>query len=212
MLQNFREGFKKNIYSGALVALPVVGTVWFVSWLVGFFDNIVLKALPADAVWCHYLFQYPGYGVLATVLFLLALGFVARTFLGSKIVEWSTRLLERLPLIGSVYASGQKIVRAIVPNKYGDLRKVAILEYPGPGLWCICFVTGDALPHVSRALEKKDEEAMVSVFIPTAPNPTSGMLIMVPLSRLTILDLPADEGMRYIITAGIGDRKDKGAC
>lgn len=200
-----KKSIKHYIYSGMLFALPVGMTIWFVLWVVGFFDSLVLWMLPQDPYWQNLFFRFPGYGLLASLLFLFLLGFVCRTFLGEKLMGWGDNLMGRMPIIGAVYGTGKKIAQAFAAHNNGALRKVALMEYPSPGTWCLCFVTGEAPKQAQKALSKEKE--LVSVFLPTAPNPTSGILLVVPLQKLKILDMPANEGMRFIVTAGMSEQK-----
>ena len=200
-----RNGIRYYIYSGVLMALPVSVTVWFVVWVIRFFDDLVLWALPKDSAWQNIFSQFPGYGLLATLVFLFLLGLLMRTLLGEKIVHLGDSVMARMPVVGAVYATSQKIAQALVGQNSNDLRKVALLEYPKEGMWCLCFVTGEAPQKVCERFPK--EKDLASVFVPTAPNPTSGILLVVPLHKLIILDMPADEGMRFIVTAGMSEQK-----
>ena len=199
-----KKSIKYYIYSGMLFAFPVGVTIWFVAWVIRFFDSLVLWLLPEDPYWQNLFFQFPGYGFLASLLFLFLLGFICRTFLGERLMAWGDKIMARMPIIGAVYGTGKKIAHAFAAHNDGALRKVALMEYPTEGTWCLCFVTGDAPDEAYKILKDKD---LVSVFLPTAPNPTSGILMIVPLKKLKILDMPANEGMRFVVTAGMSEKK-----
>jgi len=202
MPKSFRS-LKQYVYAGTLLALPAGVTIWIVLGIVDFFDRMVLLMLP-DSARCYDMFcRLPGYGILVTFLILLMLGYVMHTVVGAKVMQWGERMMVRMPVVGAIYKTSRKIAHAVAGSQSADLHRVALLEYPHKGTWCMCFVTGDAPPAAHHELSK--DEKWVSVFIPTAPNPTSGVLLIVPTSQLIMLNMPADEGMRFVVSAGINE-------
>lgn len=186
-------GRLRNLFlSGLAVLVPVVLTVLALKWLFQAGDGLVRPVVVG------LLGRYvPGAGIGLGILFVLLVGWLARAYAG----RWLFRALEnaflRIPVAREVYST----VKAVVETFSGQnmaLGRVALVEYPRPGLYSIGFITGTGLPEATARLG----EDTVSVFIPTTPNPTSGWMVVVPRSQLVLLDVPAQEGMRLVISAG----------
>jgi len=136
--------------------------------------------------------------VLAVVL-VLATGMVVANFLGKRIVAAWESLLARIPLVRTLYAAIKQIMEAVLATDAKSFSKVLLLEYPRKGVWSFAFMTSDELGEV----QDKTNEKVISVFIPTTPNPTSGFVLMVPASDVIELDMSVEDGLKMIISMGV---------
>lgn len=199
---------KKYLTAGVLTTVPLCVTVWFLHGIVVFFDDFAIKFFPQTESFFH---DLPGLGIVLTVLFVFCMGVVAHTVLGEWLLGFGDRVLAKTPFVRSVYATCKQLFHAFFVTGNGDLRQVALIEYPHEGKWCVCFITGDA---PKKMQDKLEEEECVSVFLPTAPNPTSGLLILVERKKLRKLNMSVEEGMRFVVTAGMAlpEKKTKGGA
>ncbi|MCY4413729.1 MAG: DUF502 domain-containing protein [Alphaproteobacteria bacterium] len=191
--------FKTYFTAGLLVMIPLCVTIWFLQSTVNFFDDLAMRFFPR--------FQdisdgFPGAGLILTFIIFFLVGIISHTVFGGWLWRLSERILAKMPFVGAVYATSKQIFQAFLVRKGSkSLQKVALLRYPSEQHWCICFVTGDAPQKIKQDLGK--DVKWCSVFIPTAPNPTSGILLIVEEEKLHILDMAVEEGMRFVVTAGM---------
>ncbi|MGL6036745.1 MAG: DUF502 domain-containing protein [Legionella sp.] len=141
----------------------------------------------------------PGFGVVLSLLLLFITGLIATNFFGQRLVAWGESVLSRIPLVRSIYNAVKQVMNALLSTNSEAFRKVLLVEYPRQGLWTIAFQTGS----VSTEITTHTREEMVSLFIPTTPNPTSGFLIMAPKRDVVELNMSIDEALKYIISLGV---------
>lgn len=141
----------------------------------------------------------PGFGVLFSLVLLLITGIFATNFFGQRLVSWGESLLARIPLVRSIYNAVKQVINAILSTNSDAFRKVLLVEYPRKGMWSIGFQTG----AVNAEINEKANEEMLSLFIPTTPNPTSGFLMMVPKKEAIELNMSIDEALKFIISLGV---------
>ena len=179
--------------AGILVLAPTALTLWVVWRLFQFFDNILgaqLRALGISVV---------GLGFVLLNLLLLILGFVAANFVGKRAFALWDRLMHRVPLINKIYATLRQIAELLLgPSRIGSFGRVAIVEFPSPGTWGVGFVTSTDDGETSA----KTGRRVCSVFIPSAVNPTTGFLLVVPQEKVTFLDMTPEQAMKMIVSAG----------
>jgi len=190
---------RKYLIAGLLVWMPLGITFLVVRAIVGFLDKILLW-LPA-----HYQpenvlgFNIPGLGAVLAVILVLATGMIVANLLGRRIVAAWESLLSRIPLVRSLYAGIKQIMEAVLATDAKSFRKVLLIEYPRKGVWSLAFMTSDDLGEV----QAKTTTDVISVFIPTTPNPTSGFVLMVPESEVVHLSMSVEEGLKMIISMGV---------
>ena len=144
-------------------------------------------------------FRLPGLGVVLSLLLLFFTGIAATNFLGQRLVTWSESILDKIPLVRSIYNASKQVIQAIFATNSEAFRKVLLVEYPRKGLWSIAFQTGVANSVVNQHIGTE----MLSIFIPTTPNPTSGFLMMVPKAETHELSMTIDEALKFIISLGM---------
>lgn len=189
---------RKYVIAGLLVWMPLGITFLVVRAIVGFLDNFLLL-LPQNYQPDHLLgFHIPGLGVVLAVVLVLTTGMVVANLLGKRIVAAWESLLARIPLVRTLYAGVKQIMEAVLATDGKSFSKVLLIEYPRKGLWGIAFMTSDSLGEV----QAKAGANLISVFVPTTPNPTSGFVIMVPHEDVIELDMSIEDGMKMIISMG----------
>ncbi|HSL72797.1 MAG TPA: DUF502 domain-containing protein [Longimicrobiales bacterium] len=141
--------------------------------------------------------RIPGLGLLTLLLLLLGIGWAAERAVGSRMIAWWHGALERIPVARRIYGAANSIVRTVLSKEDRPFNEVVLIEYPSPGRWSLGFLAA-AAPSAARP----DGEDMVTVFVPTTPNPTSGMLVMVPRSAVRVVAMTIDEAFTFVLSAG----------
>ena len=179
--------------AGLLVLAPTALTLWVVWKLFTFFDDILGGQLRARGI------SVIGLGFVLLNVLLLLLGFVAANILGKRLFLLWDRIMNRVPLINKIYATlrqiGELLLGASGPGAFG---RVAVVEFPSPGTWGIGFVTSTARGEVGAKMGRP----LCSVFIPSAVNPTTGFLLVVPEEKVTYLEMTPEQAMKMIVSAG----------
>ena len=190
---------RKYLIAGLLVWLPLAATVVIVRLLVNLLDKTILLVPPAYRPEALLGFSIPGYGVIIGILVLLVTGMLAANLFGRRLVHYWESLLGRIPLVRTIYSSVKQVLETLLASDNKSFRKVVMIEYPRQGIWSLGFLTNRG-PSVAVDSSGHD---LVSVFIPTTPNPTSGFIMMVPECDVTELQLTVEEGFKYIISMGV---------
>lgn len=202
---NLIRWVRNRFFTGVIISLPIVVTIWGVSWLVQNIDENVVGLLPRLLNPRTYLgFDIPGLGLIIAVLLLFAVGVFASNFIGNAVISAGERLLARVPVVSPLYGGLKQIVTTVAQQKDRAFRDVCLIEYPKAGIWAIGFVTADLngapLEHLSSD--------HVCVFVPTTPNPTSGFLLFAKRSDIKILNMTPEEGAKMIISGGMVSSND----
>ena len=190
---------RRYLLAGLVVWLPILATFGILRFIVDLLDqtlSLLPKAYQPEQLFG---FSIPGFGVLLSLLLLLITGIVATNFLGQRLVIWSESVLDRIPLVRSIYNASKQVIQAIFATNSQAFRKVLLVEYPRKGMWSIAFQTGTGNPLINDDLGTE----MVSIFIPTTPNPTSGFLMMIPKSEVRELSMTIDEALKFTISLGM---------
>lgn len=191
---------RRYFISGLLVWLPIWVTILAIKFLVDVLDGIFLllpKPYRPDEILG---FHAPGIGVLITLVVILATGFLAANFIGRQFVALWDALVSRIPLVRTIHMGVKQLLETIFSPSGQSFRKVLLVEYPRPGMWTLAFQTGDSTSEVDSAL---NENEMVSLYIPTTPNPTSGFLIMMPRNKVIELKMPVEQALKFVISLGV---------
>ena len=196
MLRRLRTYFLTGI-----VATAPIGLTLYLSWvLVKFVDRLVTPSIPAQYNPNTYVpFDIPGLGVIVAIILLTFIGFITANFLGRQIVALGESVVDRMPVIRSVYGALKQIFETVLAQSSRSFREVVLIEYPRRGIWAVGFVTSETLGEIQNV--KEDE--LVNVFLPTTPNPTSGFLLFVPRQDLITLHMTVEEGIKMVISGGI---------
>jgi len=179
--------------------VPLVITLWVLNLIVSTMDQ-TLQLLPADLqpelLLGH---RIPGGGVLLTLVVIFVTGLLARNFIGQGLVRLWEALLARIPIVRSIYSSVKQVSDTVLSPNGQAFRKALLVQYPRVGVWTIAFQTGSPAEEVRAAVA----EDMVSVYVPTTPNPTSGFFLMIPRREVVELRMSVDEALKYVVSMGV---------
>ena len=190
---------KKHLITGLLIWVPLVITVWVLSFLVGTLDQTLLL-LPDDwhpRAWLG--FNIPGLGVLLTLAVVLLTGMLGANIIGQRLVTTWESLLSRIPVVKSLYSSVKQVSDTLFSSSGNAFRTAVLVQFPRQGSWTIAFMTGVPGGDVKNHLVGD----YISVYVPTTPNPTSGFFLMVPRTDAIELDMSVDAALKYIISMGV---------
>lgn len=193
------SALRKWLFAGLLVVLPLAITVWVVQWILGTLDQTLLILPtawhPDKLLGIH----VPGLGVLLALGILLLVGAVTSNFIGRRLMGWSDKLLNRIPVVRSIYSGVKQVSDTLFSENGNAFRTAVLIEWPRPGVWTIGFVTGTPGGDVPNHLPGD----YVSVYVPTTPNPTGGYFVMLRKSDCVELRMSVDEALRYVISMGV---------
>ena len=205
-----QQDLKNDLIAGLLVVIPLATTIWLATtvsrFVLAFLTSIPKQFNPFNTL--NPLLQELinlGVGLLVPLLGILLIGLMARNIVGRWLLEFGEGTLLRIPLAGSVYKTLKQLLETFLRDNSSRFRRVVLVEYPRPGLYALGFVTG----VLASSLQADFEDTMLSVFIPTAPNPTTGWYAVVPESSVRDIDLSVEDAFRTIISAGIVSPDDK---
>ncbi|MFN0068004.1 MAG: DUF502 domain-containing protein [Limisphaerales bacterium] len=205
-----RPHWRRDFYAGLAVALPVAISLAIFKWLVGtassfaatllFFlpwvidrEHIFLNGLNGPIFW-----YWNVVALLLAAALLLTLGRVARVYIGRRIIGAVDALLLRVPILNRIHSVVKQVNEAFTSKSGQSFRQCVLVEFPRAGVYSLGFVTGTAQAEVQARTQAK----VLTVFVPTTPNPTTGFLIMVPEDGLTYLDMSVPDGLKFIISLG----------
>lgn len=195
-----RRGFlgrlRLYVLTGLLVLAPSAVTVWVLIWLFNRVDNLLGRYLRFEFLDYR---RVPGLGLLATLVLLVLVGWVASWIGARPLVRMWDMLLTRIPGIGIVYGSTKSLGEALLSAKEQAFRQVVLVPWPHPGMWRVGFITGRPGADVSRQLANDVEV----VFVPHTPNPASGFVHYVPRKDIIYLDWPIEDGLKVIVSGGV---------
>jgi uncharacterized membrane protein len=187
------------VFSGIAILLPTVITLWVLYKLFLFLDGILRNLV---AAWTG--LDAPGIGVAAIIVVVLLAGVFASNFIGKKLLGLYNGVLDRIPVLSSIYRTLKQVSDALLKDSSKGFKKVALVEFPRRGAYCVAFVTSEGF---AVDLADLGEETM-TVFVPTSPNPTSGFMMVLPASDVKVLDMSVEEGIRMVVTAGMMAERD----
>ncbi len=202
-MRSVAKSIRNNILVGLILLTPIVVTGLIVNWLFNFTTRWMVKYVPKE-----WLAHYPdlifkAVALLAMLILLFFVGLLARNILGKKLYQIGDMVIARIPFINKIYVSVRQISEAIVDQSQTMFKEVVLIEYPRKGLFSMGFVTAN-VPKAFAAAEPnlRGNADLVTVFIATTPNPTSGFFVLVPRSDVTVLPISVAEAMKLVVSAG----------
>ena len=183
--------------------MPILVTMWILQFIVELLDSSI--ALLPDAYQPSNLLgiNVPGLGVVFSLVVLLLTGVLVTNYMGQLLVGWSERFLDKIPLVRSIYNTSKQVMQAIFSSNSNAFRKVVLVEYPRKDIWTLAFQTANSVPF----FDKDTQNEMISIFVPTTPNPTGGFLLIVARNQIKEVSLTVDEALKYIISLGVMQQK-----
>jgi uncharacterized membrane protein len=203
--------FRRYFATGLLIWVPIGITLWVLDLIVTTLD-LSLSLLPQNwqpvAVFGRHL---PGIGALLTLLVIFLTGLLATNILGQQLVRLWEGLLSRIPIVRTIYSSVKQVSDTLLSPQGNAFRKALLVEYPRKGSWTIGFMTGTPADEVRRRVAEVEPASpdagagaeMVSIYVPTTPNPTSGFFLMMHRADTIELDMSVDEALKYIVSMGV---------
>lgn len=205
--RSFGARLRNYFLTGIIVTAPIGITIYLAWAFVDYVDRTVTPLIPPEYNPETYLkFSVPGLGMIVAVVVLTLIGFLTANFLGRSLIRIGERIVERMPVIRSIYGALKQIIETILAQSSTAFRQVVLVEYPRRGMWTLAFVSAEVRGEVAGRLNEK----MISIYVPTTPNPTSGYLVFVPEADVKYLDMSVEEGMKLVISVGViaGDEDD----
>lgn len=195
---------RKWLLAGLLVLVPLIITLWVLDWVVSTLDQ-TLHILPQSWHPDQLLGMHiPGLGVVFALVVLLSIGALASNIIGNRIVTWWHALLHRIPVVRSIYSGVKQVSDTLFSEKGNAFRKAVLVRWPHDQMWTIGFLTGTPAGNVLEHLQAQGgDEAFVSVYVPTTPNPTGGYFVMVRQCDCVELSMSVDEALTYIVSMGV---------
>jgi len=188
--------------TGLVIAGPIGITLWltwtFIQWVDGWVKPFVPKVYNPDT---YLPFPVPGFGLIVAIFLLTIVGFLTANFAGRSLLSFGESLVGRMPLVRNLYSGLKQIFETVLDERGSSFTKAALIEYPRKGLWAIVFISTQTKGEVARRLSDKAD--LVSVFLPTTPNPTSGFLLFVPREDIIELSMSVEDAAKLVISAGL---------
>jgi uncharacterized membrane protein len=199
--QSLLQRIRGNFLTGLVIVAPVVLTFYLIWTVITFIDEQVVPWVPArynpSVVFDTYI---PGFGVAIFIIFTAIVGALTKNLFGRQLVRLGEEFVERMPIVRSIYNGLKQIMETILSQSATSFKNACLVEYPRRGVWAIAFVSTDTRGEVPV---KAGVPEMVSVFLPTTPNPTSGFLLFVPKEDVVILEMSVEEAAKLVISAGL---------
>lgn len=184
---------RRWLIAGLLVWLPLGVTLLVIRFVVGLLDTSLLLIPPPFRP------DIPGLGVVLSIVLVLGTGAIAANYLGRRAVVWTEALLGRIPLVRTVYGGIKKLAETIFSDQSVSFRQPVLIEYPRKGIWSVAFLTGAPIGEV----QEKTADHVLTCFVPTTPNPTSGYIVLVPETDVIRLKMSVEDAMRLVISLGV---------
>ncbi|WP_438748577.1 DUF502 domain-containing protein [Pararhizobium sp. O133] len=200
---SFAGRVRNNFLTGLIICAPLAITIWLTFTFIDWADSWVTPYVPQRYNPEYYFnIAIPGTGLLIAVVFITLVGFLGRNLIGRSVVSFGESILQRMPLVRTIYKSLKQIFETVLREQSTSFKKCGLIEFPSPGTWALVFIAGDAQGEIAAKLNKDGEE-MVAVFLPPTPVPTAGFLMFVPRSKIVSLDMTPEEGAKLLISGGL---------
>lgn len=190
---------KTYFFTGIIITAPIAITLYLAVELISYIDQSVTSLIPEKYNPIPY--GIPGIGVILLVLFFTGVGMLTANFVGQYFVRLGYRIINKMPVISGVYNAIRKIFETLFSSDSSKaFRQALLVEYPRRDMWTLAFLTGDAPDLIKKKLKDK---TLISIYVPTTPNPTSGFFIYLPKSDVKFLDIPVEDALKTILSTGI---------
>jgi len=191
--------FRRYLVAGLLVWIPIGFTLFVLKLVVGIMDQTLLLLPSAYRPENLLGMNIPGLGIVLSIIVLLLTGMLVANFIGKQLVSSSERLLNRIPLVRSIYSASKNFTEVLFTNTSQAFKKVLLIEYPRKGIYSLCFQTSTELAEI----QARTSGDVICVFVPTTPNPTSGFIMMVPAGDTIELDMDVESALKMIVSLGV---------
>lgn len=193
---------RASFLTGIVVIAPVALTIWLIWTIMGWIDGFVLPLVPSRFNPEQYIgINLRGVGVIFFLVFTVFVGWVAKGLIGRSLIRFAEGLVERMPVVRSIYSGVKQIAETIFAQSERNFETACLIQYPRKGIWAIGFISTDARGEVADRAETMGK--LISVFVPTTPNPTSGFLLFFPQEDVIELDMSIEDAAKLVISAGL---------
>lgn len=203
-INRWKQDLKNDLIAGLLVVIPLATTIWLTitvaTWVINFLTRIPKQLNPFQGmhpILVNILNLLVG--LMVPLLSILVIGLMARNIVGRWLLDFGEQLLQAIPLAGQVYKTLKQLLETLLKDTNGKFRRVILVEYPRKGIWAIAFVTGT----ISSEIQSQMSRPMLSIFVPTTPNPTTGWYAVVPEDEVVNLSMSIEDAFKIIVSGGI---------
>lgn len=190
---------RKYILTGLLIWIPLGVTILVIKLLIDLLDRTLILLPPPLRPEALLGFSIPGLGIIISAAVLISTGYLLIRFADKKLVELGEKWLARIPLVRSIYSASKQVTETILNSDKNAFRNVYLIEYPRKGIWTFCFETGDAIEEANDYTK----EELLTVFVPTTPNPTSGFIMLIPKHEAKQMDIEVEDALKLIVSLGV---------
>lgn len=190
---------RKYFITGLLILVPIAITAWVLHAVISTMDQSLLLLPEQWRPEALIGFKIPGLGALLTVLIIFVTGLLTKNFIGNYVVGAWEALLNRIPIVNSIYSSVKQVSDTLFSSSGNAFSKALLVQYPREGSWTIAFLTGKPSGDVAKHLG----DDFISVYVPTTPNPTSGYFLIIPKKDAIELDMSVDTALKYVVSMGV---------
>lgn len=193
---------RASFLTGLIVIAPVGLTIWLIWSVIGWIDGVVLPLVPYDFQPEKYIgINLRGIGVIIFLLFTIVVGWLAKGLLGRSLIRIAENMVQNVPVVRSIYSGVKQIAETVFAQSERSFEKACLFEYPRKGIWAIGFISTTAKGEVAQRATTSGD--LISVFVPTTPNPTSGFLLFFPREDIIELDMSVEDAAKLVISAGL---------
>ena len=203
-------GLRRSFLTGLVVVLPITLTIYLIWTVIGWIDGWVLPFVPRayhpNELLRHYFgpdwtYNVRGLGVIVFLVFTIVVGWLAKGLFGRSILKWAEGLVDRMPVVRSVYNGLKQIAETVFSQSSNNFDRACVVQFPRQGVYAIGFVATKAKGELAAKIPGGGD--MLTVFVPTTPNPTSGFLVYLPTADVIMLDMTVEDAAKLIISAGL---------
>ena len=193
---------RASFLTGLVVIAPVGLTIWLIWTVIGWIDGVVLPLVPHQFRPEQYIgINLRGVGVIIFLVFTIIVGWIAKGLIGRSLIRYGENLVDRMPVVRSIYSGIKQISETVFAQSERSFEKACLIQYPRKGIWAIGFVSTVAKGEIAARAETSGE--LMSIFVPTTPNPTSGFLLYFPKEDVIELDMSVEDAAKLVISAGL---------
>tara|TARA_S200000501_G_scaffold277522_1_gene261345 strand:- start:344 stop:961 length:618 start_codon:yes stop_codon:yes gene_type:complete len=198
--RSFTLILRNYFITGIVVLIPIGITLYLTKFFIGISSDIIPENINPN----NYLpYAIPGLEILISIIIITLVGGLSLSFLGKKILKLIDDLFKKIPFLRTIYSAILQMTESF-SNSKNDKKSVVLIEYPRKGVWAVGFATKENKGEMAE----KTNQKLINVFVPTTPNPTSGFLLMFPISEVIYLDMSFEEASKFIVSAGTSTNKN----
>jgi uncharacterized membrane protein len=190
---------RKYIITGLLIWIPLGITILVIKLMVDLMDKTIVLLPPSWRPEAVFGFDIPGLGIVIGAMIIFITGFILTNIAGRRLIKFWESFLDRIPLVRSIYSSVKQVTQTILSSDSNTFNEVLLIEYPRKGIWTLCFKTSDS----PKTFNDTTGDELITVFVPTTPNPTSGFILFVPKTDVKKMDLDVEDALKLVMSLGV---------